>query len=158
RLATCPVTSSSVTNVDVPLPFRPCPPQTAAPPAEGAKAVCGARDHLLGHLAAALAERTHLAALGHWGQCLDQLGPAEGAGPPDDTGRHVSWVLQTSGQFAFAEIANPHSAIQPKVCRTPHTTHEANYLLLKEQLVHDLRAPSLPVRQLRLSDAPEMVP
>jgi hypothetical protein len=61
-------------------------------------------------------------------------------------------------QLALAKIPYPHSAIEAKVGGSPHPAHEANDLLLNEQIVEDLRAPSLPIRQLPLTHALEVVP
>jgi hypothetical protein len=60
-------------------------------------------------------------------------------------------------QLALAKIACPHSAIEAKIGGSPHRAHETNDLLLNEQIIDDLRAPTHPIRQLRLTDGPQVI-
>src|SRR5690606_6120767 len=109
------------------------------------EAVFTAWHDLLGHLACALAERTDLAALGHRRQGLDQLGQADRTGPPEDAGCHILGIVEDARQLPLAEVPDPDPAIQPEVSRSPHAAHEADDLLLDEQIVNDLWPAGTPV-------------
>lgn len=58
----------------------------------------------------------------------------------------------------LSKIADPNLSIETEVDRSANVAHEANELLLNEQLIHDLRSPSTPVCNLRLADTTEMFP
>src|SRR5262245_55298830 len=61
------------------------------------------------------------------------------------------------GHLTLAEIADPNPAVQPEISSAAQPAHEANNILVNEEIVHDLRATRTPVCQLRIANTSEMI-